>query len=153
MSKFTMYAIVVLTVIVALVALTTSIVTLTTLQEIQNTHCVLKAKEDIVDRTRVNQEHSMQMGQIAVQAGHRANVLDQQIEELGDAIVKSFEDRNKLRMTLASQHMTLRAQGAYINQLRDFIRANKLTVPHPDLSRIKPPTKPRVRRQSPDKEA
>ena len=81
----------------------------------------------------VAQEYAMQIATLAEHESQRAHELQETLEQIIDQYRKVVQAGDQMSFQLEMQGMALQAQGSYIGQLLEFIKANDLTAPAPDM--------------------
>lgn len=84
----------------------------------------------------VAQEYAMQIGVIAEYQTTRAHELEQKGEQIVKRFIELSQQVQNLKFTSEVERVAIQAQSIYIKQLTEFIEANNLAAPQPDMNRV-----------------
>lgn len=125
---------VIVAIAVILCLLTTSlnaIVTRTNSITIAKSFETLAHEDSQAKQIMVAQDYAMQVGLIAQYESSRAHELEQKMSRFMKEYVSLLRAFDQLKSERSFDQIAIERQGAYINQLMEFIDANGLTVPAP----------------------
>lgn len=103
---------------------------------VRNTFNSLRAQAAASQQIMIAQEFAMQIGTIAEYETTRAHELEQKGQQLVERFIELSQQIENLRFTYDIEHLAIQAQGIYIKQLTEFIEANSLVAPQPDMNRV-----------------
>ena len=83
----------------------------------------------------IAQDYAMTSATIAEYEAGRAHELEEKLEVTVQQYVEVLKANQNLAFTAEMNSISIKAQGAYIEQLREYIEAHKLPVPAPDMNR------------------
>ncbi len=103
---------------------------------VRNTFDDLRVQAAQAQQIMIAQEYAMQVGAIAEYETTRAHELEQKGQQLVAQFINLSREVENLRFTAEVERVAVQAQGIYIRQLIEFIEANNLAAPQPDMNRV-----------------
>lgn len=113
---------------------------LLTMKTVQNTFSSLYNEAAKAQQIMVAQDYAMSTASIAEHQTQKVHELEERLEMAFQQYIQVVEANQQMSFQSAMNEMALRAQGAYIEQLREYIADHDLPVPVPDLNRVQEPT-------------
>lgn len=105
-------------------------------KSVRNTFNDLRVQSAQAQQIMIAQEYAMQISTIAEYETTRAHELEQKGQQLVKRFLELSQQVQNLQFTAELEHVTVRAQVMYIKQLTEFIEANNLVAPQPDMNRV-----------------